>query len=127
MIVGIGTDILEIERMRDLLARHGDHFLERIFCEGEREYCQGTADPAVHYAARFAAKEAVLKVLGTGWGQGIRWRDIEVARNDNGDPSILLHGKAAGIATGMNIDYMHLSLSHGKKQAIATAVGEQRA
>lgn len=124
MIVAIGTDLIEIERIAELRKKHGDHFLDRVFTAGERAYCDAQADPSRHYAARFAAKEAAMKVLGTGWGEGVKWNDVEVLRDDSGKPSIALHAAAADHAKALGITRMHLSLSHSRDFATATALGE---
>ncbi len=88
MIVGSGIDIAEVPRIAQAIARHGDRFLHRIFTEGEMRYCDSKANRIERYAARFAAKEAGMKALGTGWNHGVRWRDIEVSRQPGGRPTI---------------------------------------
>src|SRR6202161_4259940 len=98
MIVGTGIDIAEVPRIAQALARHGDRFLHRVFTEGEIRYCDSKANRAERYAARFAAKEAGMKALGTGWSHGVRWRDIEVVRAKGQRPTIQFHGAAAAIA-----------------------------
>ena len=98
MIVGTGIDIAEVPRIAQALARHGDRFLHRVFTEGEIRYCDSKANRVERYAARFAAKEAGMKALGTGWNHGVRWRDIEVSRQPGGRPTITFHGKAAEFA-----------------------------
>lgn len=114
---GIGIDLVEVSRIRDLLEKHGQRFKERTFTAAEIAYCDACADPAMHYAARFAAKEAVAKALGTGlWAEGVSWTDIEVVRHDNGRPEISLHGMAkqhAGAATCL------VSLTHTRELAMA--------
>lgn len=114
---GIGIDLVEVPRIRDLLAKHGQRFKERTFTAGEISYCDACADPAMHYAARFAAKEAVAKALGTGlWAEGVVWTDIEVVRDEHGKPSIVLHGAAkvqAKAATCL------ISLTHTRELAMA--------
>ena len=92
---GIGIDLVEVPRIRELLEKHGQRFKERTFTAGEIAYCDACAEPALHYAARFAAKEAVAKALGTGlWAEGVVWTDIEVVREASGKPGIVLHGGA---------------------------------
>ena len=114
---GIGIDLVEVSRIRELLAKHGQRFKERTFTKGEIAYCDACAEPAMHYAARFAAKEAVAKALGTGlWAEGVNWTDIEVLRHENGKPEIVLHGMArehAGDATCL------VSLTHTRDLAMA--------
>lgn len=110
--LGIGIDLVEVSRIRALLERSGDRFKERVFTPDEIDYCDSCADAAMHYAARFAAKEAMVKALGTGFTEGINWKDIEVRRNEKGAPSLHLHGQAAQVAEGMGVRQTFLSLSH---------------
>lgn len=124
MVVGIGVDIVQIDRIERLLERHGDRFLARVMTDGERAYCARHKNPTPSIAARFAAKEAVLKALGTGWSGGIRWQDVEVVRGDAGPPVIALHGAAAAIAAGKGVVRTHLSLAHDAGAAVATVVLE---
>jgi holo-[acyl-carrier protein] synthase len=120
MIVGLGVDIVEIERMRLALERH-PNMARRLFSEEERLYCERKARPEVHYALRFAAKEAVVKALGTGF-VGLRFRDIEVAHDAKGRPIPVLTGAAEARATELGITEMHLSLSFTHTTAVASAV-----
>jgi holo-[acyl-carrier protein] synthase len=121
-IAGVGVDLVELDRIRGALERHGERFLDRILTAGEREYCYRRRDPVPHIAARFAAKEAVVKALGTGFAHGIRWIDVEVERDEVGPPRIVLHGAALQIAgAGARV---HLSLTHDKGAAVAVAVLE---
>jgi holo-[acyl-carrier protein] synthase len=124
-VLALGLDLVEVARIRDLLERYGERFKERTFSEGERAYCDRCADPAMHYAARFAAKEAVAKALGTGFADGVGWTDIEVVRADNGQPSIALHGGAAARAQSQGVQRVLLTLTHIKDVAAASvaAVG----
>ena len=124
MIVGIGVDVLEIDRLRKTLARRGDHFVRRVFTPAEREYCEARHDPAPHYAVRFAAKEAAFKALGTGWAKGVTWLDVEVARREREAPSISLRGKAGEVSDSLHCRSIHLSLSHSDQNAIAVVVLE---
>lgn len=124
MIVGTGIDICEIGRMESLLARRGEKARERLFTKEETAYCARKARPAQSFAARFAAKEAVMKLLGTGWSAGVRWRDIEVVRGKGGPPSIRLHGEAARRAERMGIRRVHLSITHSGDTAMAQVIGE---
>lgn len=119
--VGLGVDIVEIDRMRAILARTPS-FAEKVFSDQERAYCDGQADPAKHYAARFAAKEASLKALGTGFSEGIGVRDVEVVRNAKGRPEVVLHGQAVRVAQELGVDEMPLSLSHTATEAVACAI-----
>jgi holo-[acyl-carrier protein] synthase len=120
MITGLGVDIVEIDRMRDALARR-PRLKERLFSEEERAYCEKRAKPEVHYALRFAAKEAVLKALGTGFA-GMRFTDVEVVREANGRPVPRLSGAAAQRAADLGVIEMHLSLSFTHTTAVASAV-----
>jgi holo-[acyl-carrier protein] synthase len=120
MIKGLGVDIVEIGRMRDALARH-PRMKERIFSADERAYCDRRNRPEVHYALRFAAKEAVLKALGTGFA-GMSFQDVEVVRDAGGRPSPRLRGRAAAVAEDLGVVEMHLSLSYTHTTAVASAV-----
>lgn len=122
-VVGIGIDLVEVARVRELLEQHGERFKARTFTEGECAYCDACADPAMHYAARFAAKEAAAKALGTGFADGVSWRDIEVVREPSGRPVLKLHGGAAARAETLGARTWHLSLSHTKQLAQAQVVG----
>ena len=120
MIKGLGVDIVEIDRMREALRRH-PRMKERIFSSEERAYCDKRNKPEVHYALRFAAKEAVLKALGTGFA-GMTFQDVEVVRDSGGRPSPRLHGRAAEVAEELGVIEMHLSLSYTHTTAVASAV-----
>jgi holo-[acyl-carrier protein] synthase len=124
MIVGTGIDIAEVPRIRQSIERFGDRFLHRVFTEGEIRYCDSKMNRMERYAARFAAKEAAMKALGTGWNHGVRWRDCEVARMPGGRPTITFHGKAAEFATKLGVKNAALSLSHTEEQAIAQVILE---
>ena len=124
MIVGTGIDIAEVARIRQSIERFGQRFLERIFTEGEIGYCDSKANRFERYAARFAAKEAAMKALGTGWNHGVRWRDCEVARLPGGRPTIHFHGKAAEFAARLGAKNAAVSLSHTQEQAIAQVILE---
>jgi len=124
MIVGTGIDIAEVPRIRQSIERFGTRFLERIYTEGERRYCDSKANRAERYAARFAAKEAAMKALGTGWNHGVRWRDCEVTRMPGGRPTIQFHGKAAEFAAQLGVKNAALSISHTVEQAIAQVILE---
>ncbi len=119
--VGLGVDIVEVERMEQVLTR-SPTFAERVFSPDERAYCDGTAVPAVHYALRFAAKEAVVKALGCGFSHGIGVRDIEVKRASGGKPTLVLSGRAKEIADEQGVREMPLSLSYTHVEAVAIAI-----
>jgi holo-[acyl-carrier protein] synthase len=120
-LIGTGIDIVEIKQIERLLNRQREKFLERVFTEGEREYCTKKARPAIHLAARFAAKEAVAKALGTGFSQGIQMRDIEVVSSGSEQPHIHLHGAAAQRYNALHCTRILLSLSHTREYAVAHA------
>lgn len=124
MIVGLGIDIAEIDRIEASIRRHGRHFLERIFTAGEIAYCERHRNKAERYAGRFAAKEAAMKALGTGWGKGVRWVDIEVARARGGKPSLQLAGRAREIADGLGVKNISLSITHSGNTAFAQVIFE---
>jgi holo-[acyl-carrier protein] synthase len=124
MIVGTGIDIAEVPRIREAIERHGERFIKRIFTEGEIQYCESKANRVERYAARFAAKEAGMKAIGTGWNHGVRWRDIEVARKPGGRPTLLLHGKAAEFAAKLGATNIALSLTHTEEEAMAQVILE---
>ena len=122
-VIGIGTDIVECDRIGQMLQKHGDTFLQRVFTSDEIAYCSRHQIPDQHYAGRWAAKEAVLKVLGTGWAKGIQWTDVEVVRDAAGAPSIRLENRAAEIAKELKIRSVLISISHCKAFATAFAIG----
>lgn len=124
-IVGIGIDLVSIERLRAVLARYGPRFVERVLTADERSYCERHQDPAPQVAARFAAKEAVLKALGIGLARGIRWQDVEVRRDGQGPPRIHLSGRAAEEAATLGVDRIHLSISHDHGTAVAMVILER--
>lgn len=124
MIVGTGIDITEVPRIREVIERHGERFLKRVFTEGEIQYCDSKANRVERYAARFAAKEAGMKAIGTGWNHGVRWRDIEVARKPGGRPTLAFHGKAAEFAAKLGVINIALSLTHTAEQAMAQVILE---
>jgi holo-[acyl-carrier protein] synthase len=124
MIVGTGIDIAEVPRIRRSIERFGTRFVERVFTAGEIRYCDSKANRCERYAARFAAKEAAMKALGTGWNHGVRWRDCEVVRLPGGRPTLAFHGKAAEFAAKLGVRNAALSLSHTEEQAIAQVILE---
>jgi holo-[acyl-carrier protein] synthase len=124
MIVGTGIDIAEVPRIAQSIERFGERFLRRIFTEGEIRYCDSKANRVERYAARFAAKEAAMKALGTGWNHGVRWRDCEVTRMPGGRPTLTFHGEAAEFAAKLGTKNIALSLTHTKEQAMAQVILE---
>jgi holo-[acyl-carrier protein] synthase len=125
MIIGIGTDLASIPRARRAFERTGaERMMRRVLTESERSYCLRKADPVPSFSARFAAKEAVMKLLGTGLGRGVSWQHIEVVRAPSGAPSIALHARAREIAEAKGITRILLSLTHDGEYALAFAVGE---
>ena len=125
MIVSIGIDIIEVARIREVLQRT-PRFAERVFTPAERAYCDGRgAVSEQHYAARFAAKEAALKALQTGWRGGIAWQDVEIAARDSGAPFLILHGPVRELFEKSGATAAHLSMSHTSEHAIAQVVLER--
>lgn len=124
-VLGVGVDVVEIERIRVLVERYGDRFVQRVFTEAERNYCESRRDAAACYAARFAAKESVLKAMGTGLA-GCRWTDVEVVRNAAGRPAAALHGGASILAGQRQVSRVLISLSHDRAHAMAFAVAMGR-
>jgi holo-[acyl-carrier protein] synthase len=122
MIVGIGIDAVSVARTGGLVARFGERFVRRVFTEAEREYCGSRRDAAGSFAARFAAKEAVMKALKSGWGSGVRFKEIEVQRGERGAPFIVLHGGAREKAQALGLSNIFISLSHEGDLALAQAV-----
>ncbi|MEQ8844156.1 MAG: holo-ACP synthase [Phycisphaerales bacterium] len=121
-IVGHGIDLVEVARIERLLGEHGDRFLERVFTHGEQAYARDARRRVEHLAARFAAKEAVLKALGTGWRHGIAWTDVEVVRDAAGQPGVALSGEALNWAEKAGVGGWRLSLSHTAGFAAASAI-----
>ncbi|MBI4389072.1 MAG: holo-ACP synthase [Nitrospinae bacterium] len=125
MIYGAGIDIIEIGRIKKSIERYSGRFEERIFTPDEIAYCRSKADPGMHFAARFAVKEAVLKSLGTGMSGGIAWKDIEVRNHpETGQPLLRLSGKGKDLFDGLKLKNIHISISHDKTYAIAQAIAE---
>ncbi len=124
MIRGIGTDFIEIQRIRDSHQKNPGSLIARILTPSEQDYIAEKQDPIPYLAARFAAKEAILKALGTGLAQGINWTDMEIVRDALGAPSVNLSGRAAEIADEKGITRIHISLSHTQTAALAFAVAE---
>ena len=123
MIVGLGTDIVEIARIAQMIERHGESFLKRVYTETEVTFCQRRKHSAETFAGRWAAKEAVLKVLGTGFIRGIGFRDVEITSQPSGKPSVVLHGGADEHAKSLGIEEIHITISHCRTYATATAIG----
>src|SRR5260221_6460516 len=124
MIIGLGIDVEEVERVKGAMQRQGERFLKRIFTEKERAYCEQFKDKFERYAGRFAVKEAAMKALGTGWSRGVRWVDVEVVRQRGGRPSLALKGEAKKIADAMGVKNIAVSITHTSEQAIAQVIFE---
>jgi holo-[acyl-carrier protein] synthase len=126
VIVSIGIDMIEVRRVRVVIERT-PRFVARVFTAGERAYCAGHgAAAAQHYAARFAAKEAALKALGTGWRGGLKWQDVEVVSNEAGAPALVFHDQARALLQQLGADTAHLTISHTTEHAIAQVILERR-
>jgi holo-[acyl-carrier protein] synthase len=123
MIQGLGIDLVEVSRIKDAIERRGERFLDRVFRPAERAYCEARPHRFEHYAVRFAAKEAVLKVLRTGWSSGLGFKDVEVLRDADGAPSARLSPTAQAWAQKRGIARVLLSLSHSGRWAVAQAIG----
>jgi holo-[acyl-carrier protein] synthase len=124
VILGLGIDISEVNRIEAAIGRHGRAFLERIFTPAEIEYCERYRNRFERYAGRFAAKEAGMKALGTGWRGGIRWVDFEVTRLPSGQPTLALHGKARELAARKGVERIALSITHSGNTALAEVIFE---
>jgi holo-[acyl-carrier protein] synthase len=125
-ILGLGTDIVECLRIAQMIERHGELFISRVYTEHEIEYCAARKAATQHYAGRWAAKEAVLKALGTGWQRNISWRDIEIRNDRHGAPSVVLRAGAREVAEQSGIVRMHVTISHCRCHAVAHAIAEGR-
>jgi len=124
VIVGTGVDLCEVARIREAIERHGDRFKNRVFTDREIAYAESRANRFERYAARFAAKEAGMKALGTGWRGGLGWRDLEVTNLKSGRPTLVFHGKAGEIAERIGARNVALSLTHTAEQAMAMVILE---
>jgi holo-[acyl-carrier protein] synthase len=124
VIVGLGIDIVEVARLAAALGRHGDRFVDRVFTDREQAECGARGDRILALAARFAAKEACLKALGTGWAEGLGFRDVEVVREGNQPPRLVLHGEAARRAGALGVMRSHVSLTHQPGTAAAVVILE---
>jgi holo-[acyl-carrier protein] synthase len=121
-ILGTGVDIVETHRVQESVEKFGDRFLNRCFWPAEVAYCKGMKFPALHLAARFAAKEAVSKAFGTGIGRQLGWRDMEIRKRDSGEPFVVLHDKGIELAKSRGVTEIFVSLSHSRDYAAAQAV-----
>jgi len=124
LIVGLGVDITEVARIQSAIETSGERFLRRIYTPAERAYCEQFKNKYERFAGRFAAKEAAMKALGTGWRRGVRWVDFEVVREAGGRPTISLHGEAAKIAQQAGVQRVSLSITHTAAQALAQVIFE---
>jgi len=124
MVLGVGTDLIEIRRIEDSIAQFGDRFLHRVFTAGEIAFCQRKKHAAESFAARFAAKEAGAKALGTGISRGVSWKELEVRREIGERPTLHLSGRAAERARTMGVQRLSLSLSHSRDVALAVVIAE---
>jgi holo-[acyl-carrier protein] synthase len=124
VIVGTGIDLCEVPRIRDAITRYGERFKKRVFTDREITYAERKANLYERYAARFAAKEAGMKALGTGWRGGIGWRDFEVTNLPSGKPTLCFHGKAGELASKLGVRNVALSLTHTGEQAMAMVILE---
>jgi holo-[acyl-carrier protein] synthase len=124
MIVGLGVDITEVDRIEAAIERRGRHFLERLFTPAEIAYCETHRHRAERFAGRFAAKEAAMKALGTGWARGVRWVDIEVVREPGGKPTLKLSGAACAIANSLGVKNIALTITHTGNTAMALVIFE---
>jgi holo-[acyl-carrier protein] synthase len=127
MILGTGVDIAETLRLQQGLERHGERFTKKIFTDAEIAYCERFKNRAERYAARFAAKEAAFKALGTGWREGIRWLDVEVVHLPSGKPELVLRGRAEELARNMGVTRMSVSISHSDRYVVALVLFEGNA
>ncbi len=124
MIVGLGIDVAEVERIRGVIERQGERFLRRVYTPNEIAYCERFKNKYERYAGRFAVKEAAMKALGTGWSHGVRWVDIEVVRQKGGKPVLSLAGEAQKIAGRLGVKNIAMSITHTASQAFAQVIFE---
>jgi len=125
-VLGIGTDIVECLRIAQMIERHGELFIDRVYTDGEIEYCRSRKQATQHFAGRWAAKEAILKAIGTGWRRGISWRDIEVRNNEGGKPTVALRGGARDVVEQLGVGDILVSISHCRSHATAFALAIAR-
>lgn len=123
-ILGIGTDIVECPRIGHLIERHGEQFITRVYTDAEIAYCSSRKSATQHYAGRWAAKEAVLKALGTGWRRGISWSDVEIRTDRRGRPVVVLHAGAREAQQNAGVARLHVTISHCRFYAVAYAIAE---
>lgn len=121
-VVGLGTDIVECLRIARMIERHGELFLERVYTKAEIRYCQSRRQATQHYAGRWAAKEAVVKAMGTGWSRGIGWRDVEIRPVRGGKPVVAFRGAARDVLETLGIREILVSISHCRSHAVAYAL-----
>ncbi len=124
MIVGMGIDVAEVPRIKTVIEGQRQRFLQRVFTPDEVAYCEQFKNKYERYAGRFAAKEAAMKALGTGWSRGVRWVDVEVVRRRGGRPTLVLNGEAKKIADAMGVKHIALSITHTAEQAFAQVIFE---
>ena len=124
MIVGLGVDVAEVDRIEAAIKRHGKAFLKRVFTASETAYCERHKNKTERFAGRFAAKEAAMKALGTGWRRGVRWCDIEVTNQPGGKPTLRLAGAAGEHATRLGVKNISLSITHTGNLALAQVIFE---
>jgi holo-[acyl-carrier protein] synthase len=124
VIVGIGIDIAEVDRIREAVERHGQRFIDRIYTPAEIAYVERKANRFERYAARFAAKEAGMKAIGTGWKRGVRWQDFEVINLPSGRPTLQLHREAAKVASSLGVRNIALSITHTAAEGMAIVILE---
>ncbi len=124
MIVGVGVDIAEVGRLRQTVERYGEVFLRRVYTQAERAYCEQSRNKYERFAGRFAAKEAAMKALGTGWAKGVRWTDIEVVRQKGGRPTLELRGVARETADRLGVKHISITITHTAAQALAQVIFE---
>jgi holo-[acyl-carrier protein] synthase len=124
MILGTGVDLAEVARIREAIGRYGDRFIHRIYTDAEIAYVERKANRFERYAGRFAAKEAGMKAIGTGWKRGVRWQDFEVSNLPSGRPTLRLHGEAGRIAEAMGVKTISLSITHTAELGMAHVILE---
>src|SRR5260370_36339048 len=124
MILGAGVDLAEVARIREAIGRYGDRFIRRIYTDGEIAYVERKANRFERYAGRFAAKEAGMKAIGTGWKRGVRWQDFEVSNLPSGRPTLQLHGECARIASQLDVRNISLSITHTAAEGVAIVILE---
>jgi len=124
MIIGMGIDVEDVERVKGAIERQGERFLKRIFTDKERVYCEQFKNKYERYAGRFAVKEAAMKALGTGWSRGVRWIDIEVSRRQGSRPMLEMKGEARKLADQLGVKNIAMSITHTSKQAMAQVIFE---